>query len=184
MDLNHDGKLSATEFKGPEPRFARLDANHDGFITRAEAAKASQDHVHHAMVVARYKSMDKNKDGKLTPEEFTGTIAEFLKLDKNKDGVITKGDVNRVITTAIAAKAKAKSSNPCTCPCRQTRDHSAASSRRRACSCRYRHRHLLSRGEADRPASGPPHRARPVPTDSVCRTRHRQGRESEQVPIR
>ena len=116
MDKNKDGKLSDTEFSGPKSLFSAIDANHDGFVTRAEAAKAFEDHVHVAMVVAGLKAMDKNKDGKLTPEEFTGSIAEFLKLDVDKDGVITKGDVTKVITTAIAAKAKTPAPAPATRP--------------------------------------------------------------------
>ena len=112
MDANHDGKLSETEFKGTRPLFAAIDTNHDGFVTRAEAAKTFEDHVHVAMVVAGLKAMDKNKDGKLTPEEFTGSIAQFLKLDVDKDGVITKGDVTKVLTTGIVAKAKTPAAAP------------------------------------------------------------------------
>jgi EF hand domain-containing protein len=49
---------------GPGPRFAiplmqALDANHDGVIDEKEIANAS----------AALKSLDKNNDGKLTPEE-------------------------------------------------------------------------------------------------------------------
>lgn len=35
-DRNKDGKLSREEFRGPPPLFDRLDANHDGFVTREE----------------------------------------------------------------------------------------------------------------------------------------------------
>ncbi len=38
MDLNKDGNLSKSEFKGPSPAFQRMDRNRDGYITRQEAA--------------------------------------------------------------------------------------------------------------------------------------------------
>jgi Ca2+-binding EF-hand superfamily protein len=36
MDSNQDGKLSRDEFRGPQPLFDRLDADHDGFLSAAE----------------------------------------------------------------------------------------------------------------------------------------------------
>jgi Ca2+-binding EF-hand superfamily protein len=38
------------------------------------------------------ETMDKNKDGKVTREEFKGTDDAFKRLDKNGDGVITIAD--------------------------------------------------------------------------------------------
>ena len=41
MDSNKDGKLSTAEVKGPlASDFAKIDTNSDGFITKAELAKA------------------------------------------------------------------------------------------------------------------------------------------------
>jgi len=37
MDLDNDGKLSRSEFRGPTMAFERLDRNNDGYITRQEA---------------------------------------------------------------------------------------------------------------------------------------------------
>ena len=36
MDLNHDGKISRSEWKGKEQAFDPIDVDHDGFITRDE----------------------------------------------------------------------------------------------------------------------------------------------------
>ncbi len=35
-DVDHDGRFSRSEFKGPAALFDRLDANHDGFLTKEE----------------------------------------------------------------------------------------------------------------------------------------------------
>jgi Ca2+-binding EF-hand superfamily protein len=56
----------------PEVRanaFAKWDTNHDGFLTLDEylAGLKGQDNLE-----ARFKSFDKNGDGKLTREEFVG----------------------------------------------------------------------------------------------------------------
>jgi hypothetical protein len=39
MDANHDGQISAVEFKGSVPQFVRMDVDHDGTISRADLAK-------------------------------------------------------------------------------------------------------------------------------------------------
>ncbi|HTS16110.1 MAG TPA: EF-hand domain-containing protein [Verrucomicrobiae bacterium] len=79
LDKNGDGKLTPDEFMGPRPGnmppdgmdghrppapaiVRALDANHDGVIDSNEIANAS----------AALKTLDKNGDGKLTPDEFMG----------------------------------------------------------------------------------------------------------------
>lgn len=45
-DKNKDGKLSRSEFSGPDRAFDRLDEDGDGFITRAELRKARENRPH------------------------------------------------------------------------------------------------------------------------------------------
>jgi len=40
LDVNKDGKIDPTEFKGPKKAFAWVDTDHDGTITRPEATRA------------------------------------------------------------------------------------------------------------------------------------------------
>jgi len=42
LDSNHDGKISAAEFRAPElAKFNRVDANHDGIVTPQEIQAAN-----------------------------------------------------------------------------------------------------------------------------------------------
>jgi len=43
LDTNHDGKISAAEFRAPEiAKFDKADINHDGIVTPAEAQAAGK----------------------------------------------------------------------------------------------------------------------------------------------
>ncbi|GLS19836.1 hypothetical protein GCM10007874_28530 [Labrys miyagiensis] len=72
-DTDGDGKISQAEWtafaakrkaKGdPAKLFARIDANHDGFIDHGELD---------AFLAKRFARLDKNKDGVLTGNELPG----------------------------------------------------------------------------------------------------------------
>jgi len=110
MDTNKDGMISAAEFKGPKPLFARLDVNKDGSITRADAARAVRTSGQGRMIVARLKAMDTNKDGMISAAEYKGPKPGFVRLDVNKDGRIGPGELTMVfrmpLTRPQAASAR------------------------------------------------------------------------------
>jgi len=98
IDKNGDGKLSKAEFIGPEPVFARIDVNGDDFISREEADKFQAGQGAGAgsglaMFVQRLKDMDKNGDGKVSRDEFTGQPGVFDRLDADKDGFVTQKEI-------------------------------------------------------------------------------------------
>jgi Ca2+-binding EF-hand superfamily protein len=104
MDKNGDGKVSRDEFTGPPAMFDRIDADKDGFITRPEVQRfAAAGGV--GQLGPRLREMDKNGDGKVSREEFTGPPLMFDRLDANKNGLIEPGEVGP--GAAPAAKKKA-----------------------------------------------------------------------------
>jgi Ca2+-binding EF-hand superfamily protein len=108
LDRNGDGKVTKDEFKGPEPLFARIDADGDGSISKEEAAKfqpAQGAGAGGGMLAQRILGMDKNNDGKVSRDEFTGIPANFDRWDANKDGFITRDEIPG---GAAAAQPKAK----------------------------------------------------------------------------
>lgn len=104
LDANHDGKLAPTEFQGGAPRFGRLDRNHDGFLSRDEIPWLSSGSVPakneakgkgkrtESPIPGRLKSMDKDGDGRVSRDEFTGRAAMFSRLDANHDGFLDRSD--------------------------------------------------------------------------------------------
>ena len=81
--------------KKRDASFAKLDANGDGSITKAEfEEKAPLPKVKDPDAKPFLDQFDANKDGGITKEEFrTPTLANFAKLDANKDGTVTPAEV-------------------------------------------------------------------------------------------
>jgi Ca2+-binding EF-hand superfamily protein len=93
LDRNRDGKIDANELPN-ERRFAALDRDGDGVITKAEVEQAmdKQDRERKMSIIERY---DRDRDGKVTREEFTGPAKLFDKLDRNGDDVIDESEAQR-----------------------------------------------------------------------------------------
>ena len=96
MDKNGDGKISRDEFTGREAVFNWLDANSDGFITREETRvlRAGRGGSQ-GFMAPQLRAMDKDGDGKISRNEFTGPAPMFDRIDTDKDGFIIPAETHR-----------------------------------------------------------------------------------------
>ncbi len=89
-DTNHNGKLEAEEYRAVLEDLKEF----------AEQAKKK--------ATRRFQSMDKDGDGKVSREEFTGPKPRFDLLDKNGDGMLTQQEFLGGVQAKAAGKAAAK----------------------------------------------------------------------------
>ncbi len=87
--------------EGMERRFNEIDTNKDGFITTEEmhAFHKAMHEKYGEMISERWKAADKDGDGALSKSELenspmSGMARNFEKLDKNKDGKLTPDELN------------------------------------------------------------------------------------------
>jgi Ca2+-binding EF-hand superfamily protein len=117
LDANHDGAIERDEVPpSGRPAFERLlkrgDDNHNGKLEAEEYRAMLQDlrsfgEQAKKKAVERFKSMDKDGDGRISRDEFTGPKPRFDVLDRDGDGYLTQQE----LTTApgkAAGKAAAK----------------------------------------------------------------------------
>ena len=122
LDANHDNAIEHDEVPASgRPAFERLlkcgDDNHNGKLEveeyrevllelRAFSEQAKK------KAVERFKGMDKDGDGKVSREEFTGPKPRFDLLDRNGDGFVTQQELLAGAQAKAAAKSLAKKTAP------------------------------------------------------------------------
>jgi Ca2+-binding EF-hand superfamily protein len=85
--------------KAVDGHFNGADANHDGFISKAELTAQQQRDLEAAktrinqQLQASFNRLDTNRDGKLSPQEFMAA-APPLKVSENVDQTIARLDTN------------------------------------------------------------------------------------------
>lgn len=107
FDKNSDGLISGEEMNGAS-YLSQLDLNKDGKLTRDEALEAVQKArklagnpvagIGNEPTGDLFKRMDKNSDGKLSPDELPNK-KWFNGLDTDKDGAVTLDEATKVIAT-------------------------------------------------------------------------------------
>jgi len=99
FDDDMDNRVTKEEYDGPARAFAEYDVNDDGVVTydeliypnryrrNGDRKQASADGGAESQNV--WDLYDKDKDGRVTKEEWGGAEAVFRRLDRNGDGVLT-----------------------------------------------------------------------------------------------
>ena len=118
-DADDDGNLSAAEAPFGPVAFGRADANKDGRLDRRELTQLAFDLVllSDALRVADsptrvaqafLKKYDKNRDGKITPDEFEWGDEMLARFDRNGDKVLDSDELGRIPPLPPSPKAQAK----------------------------------------------------------------------------
>jgi hypothetical protein len=108
LDRNNDGVITRAEWSGNDQSFREHDINGDGILSGnevrpgGEAPPGNQDRS-----LARFDQSDRNGDGHIVRDEWTGTAAAFNRMDRNGDGVITRDEYSAVIAERAAGTSGA-----------------------------------------------------------------------------
>ncbi|HUQ69579.1 MAG TPA: hypothetical protein VM165_08655 [Planctomycetaceae bacterium] len=102
LDKNNDGVISRVEWAGNDNSFANHDWNRDGILSGNEvrpgavqSGRATAGQRDNGRTRDRFADWDRNRDGRMTREEWRGVAAEFARLDSNRDGVLSPAEYAR-----------------------------------------------------------------------------------------
>ena len=93
LDANGNGRIEAREWDGTVVVFNRLDANNDNVLSRAEVVGPGDEFDSATPRQQRFDSLDVNRNGRIEPREWDGTVAAFYRLDVNDDNVLTRAEM-------------------------------------------------------------------------------------------
>ncbi len=87
LDANGDGRLTRSEWREDRADFARADRNGDNVVTRTEFMALE------TPLEERFESLDRNNNGRIERAEWRGGAERFDTLDRNNDDVVTRDEM-------------------------------------------------------------------------------------------
>jgi hypothetical protein len=103
MDVDHDGVITRAEWQGSEQAFREQDTNGDGVLSGEEVAPPPTPAARGRRrdeLVAQFTRADRDGDARLRRNEWTTDLGSFEEADANRDGVVTR---NEFIDARLAA---------------------------------------------------------------------------------
>jgi Ca2+-binding EF-hand superfamily protein len=108
MDSNHDGRITRAEWRGSDRSFRVHDWNGDGVLTGDEVRpgaqrsvaplddtdfdSANREYTFNDWTARGFTALDRNRDGRITSNEWSFDRAGFHRADHNGDGVISRAE--------------------------------------------------------------------------------------------
>jgi Ca2+-binding EF-hand superfamily protein len=98
MDTNGDNRITRNEWQGTAWTFSSTDQNGDGVITADELGGYGNNRVVGTSgtvdtdAAAWFDGLDRNRNGRLERNEWTGSAAEFERLDSNRNNLLSRDE--------------------------------------------------------------------------------------------
>lgn len=104
MDANNDGRITREEWRGSDTSFKVHDWNGDGVLSGDEVrlgaqrrTRVEEDFEPDRLALrdwspSRFSSIDRNRDGRITRNEWFYDMDGFLRADRNRDNILTRAE--------------------------------------------------------------------------------------------
>jgi Ca2+-binding EF-hand superfamily protein len=119
MDGDNDGVITRAEWRGGNRAFEQHDKNGDRVLSGAEVRAGSPEPVLTAeetrrrdAMAARFTRADRNRDGRIARDEWMGNAEAFTRLDRNADGHVTRDEYIASSTDVPAATSGERRPTP------------------------------------------------------------------------
>ena len=102
LDVNRDGVITRREWNGSDRAFEVHDWNQDGILSGEEVRQGatrrtpddqpteSTDRYYDDWTIRGFVALDRNRDNRVSREEWQSDVETFRRADANRDGVLTR----------------------------------------------------------------------------------------------